>query len=47
MKGLKKVDGEMNLITLVYNIKRTLSILGFEKMMKAIKNWQPDYRRVI
>lgn len=47
MKGLKKVDGEMNLIMLVYNIKRTLSILGFERMMQAIKNWQPDYKRVI
>ena len=47
MKGLSKVNGEMNLIMLVYNIKRTLSILGFEKMMQAIANWKPDYRRVI
>jgi transposase len=47
MKGLKKVNGEMNLIMLVYNIKRTLSILGFEKMLQAILSWQPDYRRVI
>jgi transposase len=43
MKGLKKVDGEMNLIMLVYNIKRTLTILGFEKMMKAIQDWKPSY----
>lgn len=47
MKGLGKVDGEMNLIGLVYNIKRTLSILGFEKLMKAIANWKPDYARII
>lgn len=47
MKGLQKVNGEMNLIMLVYNIKRTLSILGFEKMMQAIENWKPDYRKVI
>lgn len=47
MKGLPKVNGEMNLIMLVYNIKRTLSILGFEKMLQAIENWQPDYKRVI
>lgn len=47
MKGLKKVNGEMNLIMLVYNMKRTLSILGFEKMLAAIHNWQPDYKRVI
>lgn len=47
MKGIKKVDGEMNLIMLVYNIRRTLSILGFKKLMQAIENWQPDYRKVI
>ena len=47
MKGLKKVNGEMNLIMLVYNIKRTLSILGFEKMMEAIQNWKPDYSRIV
>ena len=45
MKGLKKVNGEMNLIMLMYNIRRTLSILGFEKMMQAIESWKPDYRR--
>lgn len=47
MKGLKKVNGEMNLIMLVYNIKRTLSILGFEKLIQAIATWQPDYKKVI
>jgi transposase len=46
MKGLKKVNGEMNLIMLVYNIKRTLSILGFEKMLQAIQTWKPDYDKV-
>ena len=44
MKGLKKVDGEMNLVMLVYNIKRTLSILGFHNMFQALKTWKPDYR---
>ena len=47
LKGLNKVDGEMNLIGLVYNIKRTLSILGFKKLMKAIAKWKPDYARII
>lgn len=47
MKGLKKVNGEMNLIMLVYNIKRTLSIVGFTKMLEAIQNWTPDYSKVI
>jgi len=47
MKGLPKVNGEMNLIMLVYNIKRTLSILGFTKMLEALQNWKPDYSRVL
>lgn len=46
MKGLQKVNGEMNLIMLVYNIRRTISILGFEKMLAAINNWIPDYGRL-
>src|SRR6266511_2337475 len=40
MKGLQKVNGEMNLIMLMYNIKRTLTILGFTKMMQALQNWK-------
>jgi transposase len=47
MKGLQKVNGEMNLIMLVYNIKRTLSILGFKKMMNALQNWNPDYSKLL
>jgi transposase len=47
MKGLQKVNGEMNLIMLVYNIKRTLSIVGFAKMLEAVLNWKPDYQRVV
>jgi len=47
MKGLQKVNGEMNLIMLVYNIKRTLSILGFTKMLQALQNWKPDYSKVL
>ena len=33
MKGLEKVNGEMNLIMLCYNFMRTKSILGFDKMI--------------
>jgi len=47
MKGLQKVNGEMNLIMLVYNIKRTLSIVGFTKMFEAIQNWKPDYKIIV
>jgi len=47
MKGLQKVNGEMNLIMLVYNIKRTLSLLGFTKMLQALQNWKPDYSKML
>ena len=47
MKGLQKVNGEMNLIMLMYNIKRTLSILGFAKMEQALQNWKPDYSKML
>ena len=47
LKGLKKVNGEMNLIMFCYNFLRTKNILGFDKMLEAIKNWQPDYTKVV
>ena len=47
LKGLQKVNGEMNLIMFCYNFMRTKNILGIEKMLKAIENWTPDYDKVI
>ena len=47
LKGLQKVNGEMNLIMLCYNFLRTKNILGFDKMLEAIKNWQPDYSKIV
>jgi transposase len=47
VKGLQKVNGEMNLIMFCYNFMRTKNILGFEKMLLQIKNWQPDYSKVV
>ena len=47
MKGLQKVNGEMNLIMFCYNFMRTKNILGFDKMLQAIQNWTPDYNRVV
>ena len=47
LKGLQKVNGEMNLIMFCYNFLRTKNILGFDKMLKAIQNWQPDYTKVV
>jgi hypothetical protein len=47
MKGLRKVNGEMNLIMFCYNFMRTKNILGFTKMLDTIKNWQPDYNKIV
>jgi len=47
LKGLQKVNGEMNLIMFCYNFLRTKNILGFDKMLEAIKNWQPDYSKIV
>lgn len=46
LKGLEKVNGEWSLIMTVYNIKRSLNILGFDKLMQKIKNWKPDYSNI-
>ena len=47
LKGLQKVNGEFNLIMFCYNFIRTKNILGFDKMMEAIYNWQPDYNKIV
>jgi hypothetical protein len=47
LKGLAKVNGEMNLIMFCYNFMRTKNILGFEKMLQAIHNWQPNYSKIV
>ena len=47
LKGLQKVNGEFNLIMFCYNFLRTKNILGFDKMMEAINNWQPDYNKIV
>ena len=47
LKGLQKVNGEMNLVMFCYNFLRTKNILGFTKMLEAIKNWQPDYSKIV
>ncbi len=47
LKGLQKVNGEMNLIMFCYNFLRSKNILGFEKMLQAIEKWTPDYNKVV
>lgn len=45
LKGLKKVNGEWSLIMLVYNMKRTINILGFEELMQKLHAWKPQYKK--
>ena len=47
LKGLEKVNGEMNLIMFCYNFMRTKNILGFSGMLKALTNWQPNYKQIV
>jgi len=43
VKGLNKVNGEMGLIFTAYNFVRAKNILGFDKFMQLLQNWEPDY----
>ena len=45
LKGLKKVNGEMSLILTVYNMKRTINILGFDKLIEKLRAWKPKYKK--
>ena len=42
--GLEKVNGEHSLIMLVYNIKRTINILGVPDLIAKLKNWKSPYK---
>lgn len=41
--GLEKVNGEHSLIMLVYNIKRSITILGVTDLIAKIKSWNAKY----
>lgn len=43
LRGLKKVNGEVALIMLVYNMKRVRNILGFDNLMEKLHQWSPKY----
>jgi hypothetical protein len=36
LKGLVKVRTEWSLVTLAYNLKRVLNLVGFQKLMAAV-----------
>ncbi|SDA97393.1 hypothetical protein SAMN03080617_04368, partial [Algoriphagus alkaliphilus] len=45
LRGLEKVNGEFALIMTVYNLKRTITLLGIEELTEKIKKWKPDYKK--
>ena len=47
LKGLEKVNGEMAVIMTVYNFKRVMNIFNFDDFLKKLKNWKPDYEKII
>lgn len=42
LRTLPKVQGEMALAVLTYNLKRTLNILGFDKLMQKLQRTDPN-----
>lgn len=45
--GLEKVNGEHSLIMLVYNIKRSINILGVSDLIAKLKAWNSPYKKVL
>lgn len=43
--GLEKVNAEHSLIMLVYNIKRSINILGVPELIAKLKTWNTPYKR--
>jgi hypothetical protein len=44
LKILEKVNGEHSLIMLVYNIKRSMNIVGIPDLIEKIKKWNSAYK---
>ncbi len=47
LNGLEKVNGEHSLICLVYNIKRSINILGMTELLQKLQNWKPNYKGIL
>lgn len=43
LRGLEKIGGEFSLIFLCYNIRRSVSILGVERLIKLLKAIKTDF----
>ena len=46
LRGLEKVGGEMALIMTVYNLKRSVNLLGMAQIVEKLQKWVPNYERV-
>ena len=46
LRTLRKVDGEMAFVMMIYNMKRSLNIVGMDGLKEFLKGWTPDYRKV-
>ena len=46
LRGLEKVNGEFALIMTVYNLRRTINILGMPDLLEKLRKWEPDYQKV-
>lgn len=44
LTGLEKVNGEHSLIMLVYNIKRSINILGVPELIAKLKKWNSPFK---
>ena len=44
LTGLEKVNGEHSLIMLVYNIKRSINILGVADLIAKLQKWNSPYK---
>ena len=47
LEGHEKVNGEMPLILTVYNFKRVMNILKFDKFLEQLKKGLPDYKGIV
>ena len=46
LRTIEKVDGEMSLVMTVYNMKRSINILGITQLIAKLKDWNPDYKGI-
>jgi len=47
LTGLEKVNGEYSLIMIVYDIKRSINILGITDLIAKLKKWNSPYKAKI